>query len=46
VPGPWPLGNVVSIGDLAIMVGLAIILHRACRPTGATGPTPQAASDT
>jgi hypothetical protein len=36
VPGPWPLGNVVSIGDLAIVLGLAIILHRACRAIDAS----------
>jgi hypothetical protein len=31
VPGPWPLGNVMSVGDLVILVGLLVILHRACR---------------
>jgi hypothetical protein len=37
VPGPWPLGNVISVGDLAIMVGLIIVFHHACRvPNAAT----------
>lgn len=31
VPGPWPLGNVVSVGDILIIVGLFVVLHRACR---------------
>ena len=30
VPGPWPIGNVLSIGDLVIFVGALIILHHAC----------------
>jgi hypothetical protein len=30
VPGPWPIGNVLSIGDLTIFVGALIILHHAC----------------
>jgi len=30
VPGPWPVGNVLSVGDLIIFVGALIILHRAC----------------
>jgi hypothetical protein len=47
VPGPWPLGNVVSIGDVVIMAGLAVILHRACRPAPAAraaGAAPQSSS--
>jgi hypothetical protein len=31
VPGPWPLANVVSIGDLLIITGLLLVLHRSCR---------------
>jgi hypothetical protein len=31
VPGPWPLGNVISIGDLLITTGLLIVLHHASR---------------
>jgi Family of unknown function (DUF5317) len=31
VPGPWPLGNVISIGDILIIVGLFTVLHRTCR---------------
>jgi hypothetical protein len=30
VPGPWPLGNVISLGDIVIIAGLFIILRRAC----------------
>jgi hypothetical protein len=30
VPGPWPIGNVLSIGDLIIFVGALIVLHSAC----------------
>ena len=30
VPGPWPIGNVLSIGDLIIFVGAVIVLHHAC----------------
>jgi hypothetical protein len=30
LPGPWPLGNVMSIGDLLILAGLLVILHTAC----------------
>jgi len=30
VPGPWPIGNVLSLGDLTIFVGALIVLHHAC----------------
>jgi hypothetical protein len=30
VPGPWPIGNVLSVGDLIIFAGALIVLHRAC----------------
>jgi hypothetical protein len=30
VPGPWPIGNVLSIGDLLIFTGALILLHSAC----------------
>lgn len=30
VPGPWPIGNVLSVGDLIIFVGAFVVLHRAC----------------
>jgi hypothetical protein len=30
VPGPWPIGNVLSVGDLIIFVGALIVLHVAC----------------
>jgi hypothetical protein len=31
VPGPWPIGNVLSIGDLIIFVGAFVVLHLACQ---------------
>ncbi len=30
VPGPWPIGNVLSVGDLIIFIGAFIVLHYAC----------------
>ena len=30
VPGPWPIGNVLSVGDLIIFAGALIVLHHAC----------------
>jgi Family of unknown function (DUF5317) len=30
VPGPWPIGNVLSSGDLIIFSGAFIVLHVAC----------------
>jgi Family of unknown function (DUF5317) len=30
VPGPWPIGNVLSVGDLIIFIGALIVLHHAC----------------
>jgi len=44
VPGPWPLGNVMSVGDVLIIVGLLVVLHRACRaPQAAAHASPPAA---
>jgi Family of unknown function (DUF5317) len=31
VPGPWPIGNVLSAGDLIILLGAFLLLHRVCR---------------
>ncbi len=31
IPVPWPLPNVLSVGDCIIFVGLLFFLHRACR---------------
>ncbi len=31
VPGPWPLQNVLSIGDCIIFAGMLVLLHRTCR---------------
>jgi hypothetical protein len=30
VPGPWPIGNVLSVGDLIIFVGAFLVLHLTC----------------
>jgi uncharacterized protein DUF5317 len=30
VPGPWPIGNVLSVGDLLIFAGALYLLHRVC----------------
>jgi hypothetical protein len=30
VPGPWPIGNVLSVGDLIIFLGAFVVLHHAC----------------
>jgi hypothetical protein len=31
IPVPWPLPNVLSVGDCIIYVGLLVLLHRVCR---------------
>jgi hypothetical protein len=31
VPGPWPIGNVFSVGDLVLVAGLMVLIHRTCR---------------
>jgi hypothetical protein len=31
IPVPWPLPNVLSVGDCVIFLGLLFFLHRACR---------------
>jgi hypothetical protein len=36
IPWPGPLPNVLSVGDLLIFAGTAVLLHRACRPTAAS----------
>jgi hypothetical protein len=30
VPGPWPIGNVLSVGDLLIFAGALVLLHVTC----------------
>jgi hypothetical protein len=30
VPGPWPIGNVLSVGDLLIFAGALFLLHSVC----------------
>jgi hypothetical protein len=32
VPGPHPIANVVSIGDIVLFGGMLLLLHRTCRP--------------
>ncbi|MFL5824832.1 MAG: DUF5317 domain-containing protein [Solirubrobacteraceae bacterium] len=35
IPVPWPLPNVLSVGDCIIYIGMLVLLHRACRvPAG------------
>lgn len=36
IPGPWPLGNVVSVGDVLIIAGLFVVLRYACRAPSPT----------
>lgn len=31
VPAGWPLANVFSLGDVLLVVGAAVLLHRTCR---------------
>ena len=33
VPHGWPFANVFSVGDVVIVVGLLVLVHRACRPS-------------
>ncbi|MGZ6640622.1 MAG: DUF5317 family protein [Solirubrobacteraceae bacterium] len=44
VPGPWPLGNVLSAGDLVVLAGLLLVLHRACRGGPEGSPVPVASA--
>ena len=44
VPAPLPLANVFSIGDVLIVVGVAIGAHRICRSRLTRRPDPSAAS--
>lgn len=32
VPHGWPFANVFSVGDIVIVVGLLVLVHRSCRP--------------
>jgi hypothetical protein len=38
IPVPWPLPNVLSVGDCVIFLGLLFFLHRACRGDRADQP--------
>jgi len=45
IPVPWPLPNVLSVGDLIVYAGLLVLLHRVCRadaPAEAGAPAPVA----
>jgi hypothetical protein len=43
-PGPMPLANVLSVGDLVLYTGMAVLLHRICRrPAVSEAPAPAAA---
>lgn len=39
IPAGWPLSNVFSVGDVLLVVGAVVLIHRVCRR-----PRPQAAS--
>lgn len=43
VPGPWPIGNVLSAGDLIILLGAFLLLHCACRSRLVSPRRPQTA---
>lgn len=30
IPDSWPLSNVFSVGDVLLVIGLGVVLHRAC----------------
>lgn len=32
IPGPRPLGNTLSLGDVIIYAGMLVLVHRVCRP--------------
>jgi hypothetical protein len=32
IPASWPLHNVFSVGDVILGIGIAVVIHRACRP--------------
>jgi hypothetical protein len=38
VPGPWPLGNVLSVGDCLLFAGMLVLLHVTCRTSGIARP--------
>jgi Family of unknown function (DUF5317) len=44
VPGPWPIGNVFSIGDLVLVAGLLVLIHRTCRSPVRVSDPPQSQS--
>jgi Family of unknown function (DUF5317) len=30
IPASWPLSNVYSVGDVLLVIGLGVVIHRAC----------------
>ncbi len=42
IPASWPLSNVYSVGDVLLVIGLGVVVHRACgsrlRRRGASVP--------
>jgi hypothetical protein len=40
VPGPHPIANVISVGDLVLFTGMLLLLHRTCRPRRETARGP------
>lgn len=38
IPGPWPIGNVLSVGDLILFAGVLVLLHRTCGRRAARVP--------
>jgi hypothetical protein len=40
LPAGLPLANVLSVGDVLLLVGAGLLVHRACRPVGTETETP------
>jgi hypothetical protein len=38
LPDEMPLANALSIGDILLIVGMTVFVHRACRPSLYTTP--------
>lgn len=38
IPANWPLSNVFSLGDLVLVVGIGVLLHRAARQSDVPEP--------
>ena len=44
IPVPWPLPNVLSVGDIIIYAGMLVLLHRTCRVPKVEATTAQGES--